>query len=131
MKPRLLFMAILTVFLSACGGKQPAYSDNGNPGQIQVIVFYDTNKNGVQDGGESGAQVEVGISQDISCPPSSLDKNTFSSTDGNGMTAFTGLKPGRYCAGLNGNYSMTTKETIDVYVSSDQVETIHFGIVQE
>jgi len=126
-----LVVALLVVVLSACGGNQPAYTDNGNPGQIKVTVFYDDNKNGRQGGNETGAQVEVGISQDVSCPASSLDKNTFASTNGNGITVFSDLKPGRYCLGLNGNYSMTTKSTVEVYVSSDQVATIHFGIVRE
>jgi uncharacterized protein (DUF2141 family) len=131
MKTSVFIVTLLAVVLSACGSNEPAYIDNGHPGQVKVIVFYDDNRNGMQDGVESGAPVEVGISQDLSCPASSLDKNTFSSTDGNGTTLFNNLKPGRYCVALNGNYNMTTKATVELYVSSDQRATIHFGIVRE
>jgi hypothetical protein len=83
------------------------------------------------DSGETSVQTEVGISQDLSCPPSSKDKNTFVNADSNGIALFNDLKPGKYCVAPNGNYSMTTKATLDVYVSSDAITTVMFGIVRE
>lgn len=127
---RLLIFVLLFTMLAGCQSK-PAYTDNGNPGQIKAVVFYDDNKNGTMDSGETGVPVEVGISQDISCPPSSLDKNTFSSMDANGGTLFKDLKPGKYCVGLNANFSMTTKLDQEVYVSSDMITTVAFGVVRD
>jgi uncharacterized protein (DUF2141 family) len=128
---RLLTFGLLLILLTACGKSEPAYTDNGKPGQIKAVVFYDNNKNGTMDSGETGAPVEVAISQDISCPPASKDKNTIVSADANGIALFKDLKPGKYCVGANGNYSMTTKATQDVYVSSDLVATVMFGIVKD
>jgi uncharacterized protein (DUF2141 family) len=111
-------------------GKQPTYTDNGNPGQIKVTVFYDDNRNGTMDRGETGAPVEVGISQDISCPPSNQYKNTYSGTDADGVALFENLEPGKYCVGLNGNYSNTTRMNLEVYVSSDLRAVVSFGIAR-
>lgn len=125
-----LLYVFLTHGLAGCATK-PTYTDNGHPGQIKAAVFYDDNRNGTMDGGEIGAPVEVGISQDISCPPSSQDKNTFSSADINGIALFENLKPGKYCVGLNGNYNNTTKMNLDVYVSSDLRSVVSFSIARE
>ena len=125
-----LMVSILAFALLTGCESQPAYTDNGNPGQIQAIVFYDDNKNGTFDSGEAGAPIEVGISQDVSCPPSSLDKNTFITADADGTALIEELTPGKYCVVPNGNYSMTTKLTQEVYVSSDAVTTVMFGIVR-
>ncbi len=126
----LLLCIILSYMLAGCD-KQPPYIDNGNPGQIKVFVFYDDNRNGAMDGGEAGVPAEVGISQDVSCPPSSRDKNTYSKADGNGIALFENLKPGKYCIGLNGNYNNTTKMNQEIFVSSDLRIVVLFGIARE
>jgi uncharacterized protein (DUF2141 family) len=128
---RLLVFGLMMAFLTACGSSKPAFTDNGNPGQIKAIVFYDDNRNGKMDSNEAGAPVEAGISQDVSCPASSLDKVTRKNADAKGVVIFDALKPGKYCVGLSGNYSMTTKATQDVYVSSDMVTTVMFGIIKD
>jgi uncharacterized protein (DUF2141 family) len=126
----LMVFIFFFVLLTGCQS-QPAFTDNGNPGQIKAVVFYDDNRNGVMDGGETGAQIEIGISQDISCPASSQDKVTNIQADANGAVIFKDLKPGKYCVNLNGNYNNTTKLTQEVYVSSDLITTVMFGIVKE
>ena len=72
MKYLLVFILSLA-FLAGCQS-QPDYTDNGNPGQIKAVIFYDDNRNGAMDDDETGAQTEVGISQDVSCPPSTREK---------------------------------------------------------
>jgi uncharacterized protein (DUF2141 family) len=129
MKSLLVFVLSLTL-LTGCQS-QPAFTDNGNPGQIKAVVFYDNNRNGIMDSAETGAQVEVGISQDISCPPTSMDKITTFNTDASGIALITDLKPGKYCLHLIGEYSPTTKLTQDIYVSSDMITTVAFGIVKD
>ena len=126
----LLVFVLLLALLTGCQS-QPAYTDNGNPGQIKAIVFYDDNKNGTMDSGETGAQIKMDISQDISCPASSMDKLTIVNADPNGIALFMDLKPGKYCVGPTESISMTTKMTLDVYVSSDAITTVMFGIVRE
>jgi uncharacterized protein (DUF2141 family) len=128
---RLLVFGLMIAFLTACGSSKPAFSDNGNPGQIKAVAYYDDNRNGKMDNGETGAQVEVGISQDISCPASSIDKVTPLKTDSSGTATFENLKPGKYCFAPNGNYGVTTKLTQDVYVSSDTVTTVMLGVVRD
>jgi hypothetical protein len=83
------------------------------------------------DSGETGAQIRMDISQDASCPASSMDKLTIVNADPNGAALFMDLKPGKYCVGPTDNVSMTTKMTLDVYVSSDAITTVMFGIVRE
>ena len=126
----LLVFVLLFVLLTSCQ-RQPAYTDNGKPGQIKAVVFYDDNHNGVIDGDETGAQVEVGISQDISCPPSSMDKITSVNADADGAALFIDLAPGKYCVTPIGDYGRTTKITREIYVSSDATTTVVFGIVRE
>lgn len=128
---RLLIFGLMLVLLTACGDSEPPFTDNGNPGQIKATVFYDDNKNGTMDSGETSAPIGVGISQDISCPPSSMDKFTFFNADANSAILIKELKPGKYCVAPDGNYHMTTKLTLEAYVSSDLVTTVTFGIVRE
>ena len=129
---RLLVFVLLLALLAGCQS-QPVYTDNGNPGQIKAVVFYDDNKNGVMDSGESGIQTQASISQDVSCPPQNQQSYIIIDTDANGVGLFEELAPGKYCAGLgpNANYSMTTRMNQEVYVSSDLVTTVMFGIVRE
>jgi hypothetical protein len=125
----LLVIALLLVLLAGCQS-QPPYTDNGNPGKIKAIVFYDTNSNGTMDSGESRAQGQVAISQEASCPPSG--KPNWMDTDANGVYLFKDLKPGKYCVfPFSNGLSMTTKMTQEIYVSSDQEVTVTFGVVKE
>ena len=54
---RLILFTLFFTLLIGCGSQppQPPFVDNGNPGQIKAIVFYDDNKNGVMDSNEIGA----------------------------------------------------------------------------
>lgn len=126
----LLVFILLLVFLAGCQS-QPAYSDNGNPGQIEAIIFYDDNRNGVMDGSETGVQTELGISQDVSCPPSRAEAISSLTADENGVALFMDLTPGKYCIHLIRNFGMTTRQNLEVYVSSDQTATVAFGVVKE
>jgi hypothetical protein len=125
---RLLVFVLALVFLTACGEKEPPFTDNGNPGQIKAIFFFDDNKNGQQDDGETGVQAQsiVGIAQEISCPPTSTP--SYVDTDANGVYEFKDLKPGKYCLYLNNGFTPVTKLTQEVYVSSDVVTTVYFGL---
>jgi len=127
---RLVVLMLSLVLLTSCKS-QPAYADNGNPGQIKAVVFYDDNTNGTFDSGEAVAPIEVGISQEVSCPPPNLDKNTIIKADTDGTALIGDLPPGKYCVMPTGNYSMTTKLTQEVYVSSEAVTTVTFGIVRQ
>ena len=121
---------LLLILLPACSSP-PGLVDNGNPGQIKVVVYYDENQNGTLDASETGARAEFGISQDISCPPASLDKITAIMTNVNGVGLFKDLEPGKYCvAPFSNSLSMTTKMTQEVYVSSDQELVVMFGVVR-
>ena len=126
-----LLCGLMLVLLTACGESKPPFTDNGNPGQIKATVFYDDNKNGVLDSGEVGAQAQaiLAISQDVSCPPTTIPP--FVDTDANGTLEFKDLKPGKYCIALSNGFLPTTKLTQEVYVSSDLVTTVTFGIVSE
>lgn len=126
----LLVFVLSLILLTGCQN-QPAYTDNGNPGQIKAVIFYDENRNGDMDDNESGAQTELGISQDISCPPSRNDAIKSVAADNNGVVLFEGLKPGKYCVHPMRNFGMTTRQNIEVYVSSDETIAIMFGIVKE
>ncbi len=125
---RLLLFGLILVLLTACGESKPPYTDNGNPGQIKAIFFYDDNKNGQQDNGETGVQAQeiVGIAQEISCPPTGTP--FYVDTDSNGVHEFKDLKPGKYCLYLNNGFTPVTKMTQEVYVSSDMVTTVYFGL---
>ena len=123
----LLVLTLSFVLLAACG-TEPAFVDNGNPGQIKAVVFYDDNKNSAMDGGETGAPLGVAISTEVSCPPTSTPN--FVQTDARGESVFTDLKPGKYCVFVENNAGTTTKLAQEVYVSSDQVATVMFGLVR-
>ena len=125
---RFLIFGLMLVLLTACGESEPPYTDNGNPGQIKAIFFYDDNKNGKMDEGEAGVQAQsiVGIAQEISCPPTSTP--TYVDSDANGAYEFIDLKPGKYCLYLNNGYTPVTKMTQEVYVSSDKITTVYFGL---
>lgn len=129
MKAFLVFVLLL-VLLTSCQS-QPTYTDNGNPGQIKAIVFYDDNRNGAMDGGETGVQTKVGISQESSCPASNQEAVTNIETDVDGVALFKDLKPGKYCVVPYGNPTMTTKLTQEIYVSSEMITTVIFGMVKE
>ena len=124
---RFSFLVLLLTLLYGCAS-QPLYVDNGKPGQIKVVVFYDDNENGVMDTNESGFQNKVSISQEVSCPPSS--KPNWVDTDVTGVYTSNDLKPGKYCIIDSGNLSATTKLTQEVYVSSGQVTAVAFGVLR-
>jgi hypothetical protein len=126
---RLLVFVLIFAWLAGCDNK-PLFTDNGNSGQIKVVAFYDDNHNGTMDSNETGAQVKMTISQDVSCPSSSLDKDTILNTSADGVALFMNLKPGKYCVAPGDNLSMTTKMTQDVYVSSDMISEVMFGVVK-
>ena len=128
---RLLVFALFLMLLTACGESKPPFTDNGNPGQIKAVFFYDDNKNGKMDAGEAGVQAQaiVGIAQEISCPPTSTP--SFVDTDASGVREFKDLKAGKYCLYLNNGFPPTTKLTQEVYVSSEQVTTVYFGITRQ
>ena len=126
----ILVLGLILILLTACGKSEPPYIDNGNPGQIKTIVFYDDNSNGKMDADESGAQSQVAISQEVSCPPVS-DPN-WMDTDPNGNLLLDDLKPGKYCVFFFSNgIAVTTKLTQEVYVSSDAITEVAFGIVRD
>jgi uncharacterized protein (DUF2141 family) len=129
MKSLLVFVLLLA--LSAGCQSQPAYTDNGNPGQIKAVIFYDDNRNGIMDSNEAGVQTELGISQEISCPPSNDEAIAPIVADVNGVVFFQELKPGKYCIHPMGNFGMTTKQNLEIYVSSEATTTAMFGIVRE
>lgn len=123
---RLLVFVLMIVLLTACGESEPPFKDNGNPGQIKAVVFYDANANGKMDSDESGVPARVAITQEVSCPP--VGDPTWKDTDTNGAYTFVDLKPGKYCVVSESmGLSMTTKLTPEVYVSSDMVTTVYFG----
>lgn len=85
MKQKIFFGIILLLLLAGCG-TQPTYTDNGNPGQIKAVVFYDDNQNGVMDNGETGAPQRVALSQEVTCTPANLE---FVPTDANMVKFFS------------------------------------------
>ena len=117
----LLVFGFFVALLAACAKSAPAYTDNGNPGQIKVIVFVDSNQNGVPDGDEKGLQVKTALMQEISCPGTS--QPTWQDSDANGVYTFEDLKPGKYCVLIDTDRSITSKMTQEVYVSSDATTT--------
>lgn len=123
-----LFLSL--ILLTGCQS-EATYTDNGNPGQIKAVVFSDDNRNAVMDNSETGVRAKVGISQEISCPASNEDAVTKIDTDMDGVALFKDLKPGKYCVVPYANPKMTTKFTQEVYVSSDLITTVLFGVVRE
>lgn len=126
---KLFAVALFFSLLVGCNTK-PEIIDNGQPGQIRVVVFFDENRNGQLDQGESGISEKVGISQDISCPAGNMDKVTQAETDINGETVFSELKPGVYCVALLGNRVVSTKLTQEIPLSSEQEKLVYFGITE-
>ncbi len=124
---RLLLLAFLLVLLNGCAS-QPPYIDNGHPGQIKVVAFYDDNRNGVMDATEAGYQSQAAISQEVSCPPTG--KPDWKNMEASGVYTFEDLKPGKYCVLLDTSLSSTTRLAWEAYVSSDQVTTVPFGVVR-
>jgi uncharacterized protein (DUF2141 family) len=129
MKKYWLIFVLLSLIPAACKSQSP-FTNNGNPGQIKVIAYYDDNRNGQINENESGPSIRIGISQDISCPASSLDKVAQLDSDQNGVGVFSNLKPGKYCVSLIGNYDMTTKMNPQVYLSSDQEIVVRLGLLR-
>ena len=127
---KIIAFMVLALLISACSA-EPEIFDNGNPGQIKVSVFLDENRNGVKDQGEPGVVDQVGISQDISCPAGSLDKVTIAETNTEGETLYDELQPGIYCVAYLGGKSVTTKLTVEVSLSSDQIAQVAFGLPVE
>lgn len=128
---RLLVFVLFLVLLAACGESEPQFTDNGNPGQIQAIVFHDDNQNGIMDSGETGApSYRLALADRVGCS-SSTGSFTYIPTDSNGVVNFYDLKPGLYCVGIDNGYKTTTKLTLDAYVSSDKVTTVYFGVVRD
>ncbi len=121
-------LAFLLALLFSCTTRPP-YTDTGKPGQIKVIAFYDDNKNGVMDEGESGSPTKVAISQEVSCPPSG--NPSWIDTDTAGKYTFQDLEPGSYCVISLGAQSYTTRAAQEVYVSSDLVTTVVFGLLRQ
>lgn len=130
MKRLLVFMFML-VLLTACGDNEPQFTDNGSPGQIKAVVFFDENQNGIMDGGETGApSIRLALADQVGCAPSSGTFN-FVPTDSDGIVNFSDLKPGLYCVVIDNGYKTTTKLNLDAYVSSDVVTTVMFGVIKE
>jgi len=128
---RLLIFGMMLVLITACGEKEPQFTDNGNPGHIKAVVFYDDNQNGIIDSGETGAPSHrLTLADRVGCS-SSTGSFTFVPTDSNGVVNFNNLKPGLYCVAIDNGYKTTTKLNLDAYVSSDMVTTVMFGIVRE
>ncbi len=126
---KIFAMTLLLLLMAGCSTK-PEIMDNGEPGQIKVVVFLDENRNGVKDQGESGLIEKVGFSQDISCPAGNLDKVTVAETDSTGETEYNDLKPGIYCVMYMGPRASTTKLTVEVHLSSEQEALIAFGVTE-
>jgi uncharacterized protein (DUF2141 family) len=127
---KFLFISILFSLLVGCGTSAPEIVDTGQPGQIKVVVFLDSNRNGRPDDDEAALQEQVGISQDISCPAQSLDDVTFKTANASGEVLFDGLQAGEYCISYHGDLLPTTKLTFQVPLSSEQVLTAYLGLVE-
>jgi len=128
---RLLVFLLTLVLLTACGESEPQFTDNGNPGQIKAVAFYDDNQNGIMDSGETGApSIRLALADRVGCTSSTGSLN-FIPTDADGVVNFSDLKPGLYCVGIDNGYKTTTKLNLDAYVSSDVVTTVMFGVIRE
>jgi hypothetical protein len=125
---KIIALMVLALLISSCSA-EPEIFDNGNPGQINVVVFLDENRNGVKDQGEPGVIDRVGLSQEKSCP--AIDKETIVETSTSGETMYKDLQPGIYCVAYMGSKGVTTKLNVDVYLSSEQVAQVAFGLSAE
>jgi hypothetical protein len=88
----------------------------------------DANGSGTKDQDEPGLVDRVSISQDISCPASSIEHLRAAQTDSNCETVYKDLKSGRYCVANIGNNASTTKLAFYVYLSSEEETQAYFGI---
>jgi len=128
---RLLVFILTLVLLTACGDSEPQFTDNGNPGHIKAVVFYDDNQNGIMDSGETGApSIRLAIADQVGCT-TSTGILTFIPTDADGVVNFNDLKPGLYCVAIDNGYKTTSKLNLDAFVSSDAVTTVMFGVIRE
>ena len=128
---RLLVFILTLVLLTACGESEPQFTDNGNPGHIKAVAFYDDNQNGIMDSGEAGApSIRLALADRVGCTSSTGSLN-FIPTDSEGVVNYNDLKPGLYCVGIDNGYKTTTKLNLDAYVSSDMVTTVMFGVIRE
>lgn len=122
-----LAAVVIALLIGGCRA-EPEIVDNGSPGQIQVTVYLDANRNGYFDEGEQGLAEKVGIGQDISCPVDNSDQVTVASTGEDGKVVFRDLEPGEYCVGYMGSRGLITRGAQLTYVSSDQVAMVSFGL---
>jgi uncharacterized protein (DUF2141 family) len=125
---KILAVMAFALLITACSAK-PEIMDNGNPGQIKVSVFLDENRNGIKDQGEPGIVDQVGLSHEKSCP--AIDKETIVETNTSGETMYDDLQPGIYCVAYMGGKGVTTKLNVDVYLSSEEVAQVAFGLPPE
>ena len=117
------------LFLSACGTNEPEIFDNGQPGQIRVVVFHDENHNRVMDEGESGVSDEVAIGQGVSCPTGKgRDELLFAQISPEGSALYLGLVPGRCCVMYTGGAITTMKLNHWVYLDSEEEVEVLFGM---
>jgi len=127
----LLVFVLMLVLLTACGESEPSFTDNGNPGDIKAVVFYDDNQNGIMDSGETGAPAyRLALADQVGCT-TSTGILTFIPTDADGVVNFNDLKPGLYCVAIDNGYKTTSKLNLDAFVSSDAVTTVMFGVIRE
>ena len=128
---RKLMLFVVLVFFAAGCAAQPQLVDNGKPGRISAVIFFDQNKNGVQDAGEPGAAGTIGLSQDVSCPAANLGKVSKKEADAQGGVFFENLKPGHYCVSYFGDKGLTTKQNRELDLSSEQTVQVFFGLSEK
>ena len=128
---KFFWLLIVSILAAGCAKSTPAVTDNGTPGQIKITVYYDENGNNIQDSGEPGHQDRVLVGQDVSCPPTDPAKFQFYQTDDAGQVVVKDLKPGKYCVGYSGEKTMSSKLTLDVFLSSDQEAQVSFGTLEQ
>ena len=128
---RLYLLVLLSIILAACARSTPAVTDNGNPGQIKITVFYDANGNNIQDAGEPGHPDRVLIGQDGSCPPTDPAKYQLIETDEQCEALIHDLKAGKYCVAYAGDKNLSSKMTLEVLLNSDQELEVSFGTLEQ
>jgi hypothetical protein len=128
---RFLIFSLIFVFITACSENSgPPFVDNGNPGHIKAVAFYDDNQNGMMDNGETGAPaIRLALADQVGCISSTGSFN-FIPTDSNGVVNFRDLKPDLYCVAIDNGYKTTGKLNVNAYVSSDMVTTVMFGVIK-
>jgi hypothetical protein len=126
---KILLVTILLLLPTSCSPSEPEFVDNGQPGQIKVLVFLDTNRNGTRESDETSLQEQVGLSQDVSCPAQSRELVTFLTPNSNGEAIYEALEPGKYCISYHGEMLPTTKLAFEVILSSDQELVAYLGLM--